>query len=110
MLDHRCVTRFRIAGVAYVCTVAALAIGQVAGTQSTLIVLLLLLTTLPCGLVAYIAQYPVILGLGAAIHAPQEGSAPLAITFVAIWVTAAIVNLRLGASLTRSIRTRRTKL
>ena len=109
MLDHDRVTRSRIAAGAYVFLVAGLAIGQVVGAQSTSIVLLLLLITVPCGLLAHVTQYPVILSLGAAIDAPPRGSIPLAITFVAIWAVAAIVNLRLAASLMKWVQTRRRR-
>lgn len=102
------VTRARLLGASYVSVVAGLAINQVAGAWSPAVVLILLLITLPCGVVAYIAQYPLVIGLSDLIDAP-EGSIPVAGLFVAIWTVAALANIRVTRALATRIKTRRAR-
>ena len=99
--------RGRTLSTLYLALVVGLAITQVIGTRSPWVVLALLLVALPCGLVTYAVQYPLVVGLGQLTDAPQEGSPLLAVLFVLLWSATGLLNIRLASALATRIRTRR---
>ena len=58
---NQAVTLARTAAVVYVCIAAALAVAQVTNASYVGAFLLLPLITFPCGLAAYVLQYPLLI-------------------------------------------------